>query len=120
MFIPAPFIRTVILKASIPCPFELTQAAIAVHASFIEALNRHKTNAHQDYIIPTLEQATALPANANDTVDVLHQLGATMDQPREAAKVQNATHREQLNYMKEKDKKMKDKVDEFMDAAEVG
>jgi hypothetical protein len=43
-----------------------------------EALNRHKTNAHRDYIIPTLKQAAALPANANDTVDVLRQLGATI------------------------------------------
>ena len=41
-------------------------------------LNRHKTNTHRDYILPTLEQAAALPANANDTVDVLCQLGATM------------------------------------------
>ena len=43
-----------------------------------------------------------------------------MARPSEAAEAQNATQREQLNYMKEKDKKMKDKVDEFMDAAEVG
>ena len=43
-----------------------------------------------------------------------------MARPSKAAKAQNATHREQLDYMKEKDKKMKDKVDEFMDAAEVG
>jgi hypothetical protein len=120
MFIPAPFIRTVIIKASTSCPFELTQAAISAHTSFIEALNRHKTNAHQDYIIPTLEQATALPANANDTVDVLRQLGATMARPSEAAEAQNATQREQLNYMKEKDKKKKDKAEKFMDAAEVG
>ena len=120
MFIPTPFIRMVIFKASTSCPFKLTQAAIAAHTSFIEALNRHKTNAHQDYIIPTLEQATALPANANDTVDVLRQLGATMARPSEAAKAKNATQQKQLDYMKEKVKKKKDKVDEFMDAAEVG
>ena len=164
MFIPAPFIRTAILEASTPCPFELTQAMIAAHAAFIatwegtedfdeapylthrnnflmwclavgqesipecryhilpndEALNCHKTNAHRDYIIPTLEQVAALPANANDTVDVLRQLGATMARPSEATEAQNATQREQLNYMKEKDKKKKDKAEKFMDAAEVG
>jgi hypothetical protein len=41
-------------------------------------LNRHKTYTHRDYILPTLKQAAALPANANDMVDVLRQLGATM------------------------------------------
>jgi hypothetical protein len=41
-------------------------------------LNCHKTNTHRDYILPTLKQAAALPANTNDTVDVLCQLGATM------------------------------------------
>ena len=70
--------------------------------------------------VPTLEQVAALPANANDTLDVLRQLGATMARPSEATEAQNATQREQLDYMKEKDKKKKDKAEKFMDAAEVG
>jgi hypothetical protein len=74
-------------------------------------LNRHKTNTHRDYILPTLKQAAALPANPNDTVDVLRQLGATMARSSEAAKAQNATQREQLDYMKEKDNKKKDKAE---------
>ena len=43
-----------------------------------------------------------------------------MAQPSEAAEAKNATQRKQLDYTKEKVKKKKDKVDEFMDAAEVG
>jgi hypothetical protein len=76
-------------------------------------LNRHKTNTHRDYILPTLKQAAALPANANDTVDVLRQLGATMARSSKAAKAQNATQRKQLDYMKEKDKKKKDKAEKW-------
>ncbi len=41
-------------------------------------LNCHKTNTHRDYILPTLEQAAVLPANANNMVAVLCQLGAMM------------------------------------------
>jgi hypothetical protein len=60
-------------------------------------LNCHKSNTHRDYILPTLEQAAALPANANDTVDVLCQLGATMARSSKAAEAQNATQRKQLD-----------------------
>jgi hypothetical protein len=76
-------------------------------------LNRHKTNTHRDYILPTLEQAAALPANANNTVDVLPQLGATMAPSSKAAEAQNATQRKQLDYMKEKNKKKKDKAEKW-------
>jgi hypothetical protein len=76
-------------------------------------LNRYKTNTCHDYILPTLKQVAALPANVNDMVDVLCQLGATMARSSKAAKAQNATQCKQLNYMKEKDKKKKDKAEKW-------
>jgi hypothetical protein len=69
-------------------------------------LKRHKSNAHREHILPTLDAAAAAPVNPAETVNVLRLLCATMaHSSKQAAEAQNATQRKQLDYQKEKDKK---------------
>ena len=73
-------------------------------------LKKHKANAHHKYIQPTLKAAAAAPVDPAETMDILRQLGVTMACSSKAAEAQNATQQKQLAYLKEKDKKKKDKA----------
>jgi hypothetical protein len=76
-------------------------------------LKRHKWIAHREHILPTLNAASASQVNPAKTVDVLRQLGASMAHSSKAAEAQNATQCKQLDYLKEKDKKKKDKAEKW-------
>jgi hypothetical protein len=70
----------------------------------------HKSNAHCEHILPTLDTAAAAAVNPVETVDALRLLGVTMAHSSKAAAAQNVTQHEQLDYLKEKDKKKNDKA----------
>ncbi len=59
-------------------------------------LKRHKSNAHREHIMPTLDTAAAAPVNPAETVGILRQLGAAMARSSKAAEAQNATQCKQL------------------------
>jgi hypothetical protein len=76
-------------------------------------LKRHKSNAHRKHILPTLDAAAAAPVNPAETVNVLRLLGATMVCSSKSAEAQNATQCKQLEYLKETDKKKKNKAEKW-------
>jgi hypothetical protein len=74
-------------------------------------LKRHKLNSHCEHILPTLDPAAAAQVDPAETVNVLRLLGATMACSSKTAEAQNATQHEQLDYLKEKDKRKRDKAE---------
>ncbi len=76
-------------------------------------LKRRKSNAHYKHILPTPDAAAAVSVDPAETVDVLRLLGATMAHSSKAVEAQNATQRKQLDYLKKKDKKKKDKAEKW-------
>ena len=76
-------------------------------------LKTHKSNSHLKYIQPTLDAAAAAPINPEDTVRVLQLLGASMERSCEASETQSKIQREHVAYLKEKDKKKKDKAEKW-------
>jgi hypothetical protein len=78
-----------------------------------DELKRHKSIAHCKHILPTLDAAAASSVDPAETVDILRQPSASMVHSSKAAEAQNATHCKQLEYLKEKDKKKKDKAEKW-------
>jgi hypothetical protein len=74
---------------------------------------RHKSNAHRKHILPTLDTAAAAPVDPAETVNVLRLLGATMACSSKVAEAQNAIQHKQLDFLKEKVKKKKDKAEKW-------
>ena len=77
-----------------------------------DGLKKHKTNTYCDNIQPTLEAAAA-QINPADTVRVFQLLGANMELSCEASEAQSTIQKEHVAYLKEKDKKKKDKVEKW-------
>ena len=65
---------------------------------------------HRTNIMPSIEAATSLPASTTDTADILWSLTAGISGTSEEAEHQNKIHRNQLDYIKEKDAKKKNKA----------
>jgi len=76
-------------------------------------LKRHKANTHLVNIQPTLEAAAAAPIDPAETVRVLQLLGASMERSCEASEAQSEIQKEHVAYLKEKDKKKKDKAEKW-------
>jgi len=57
--------------------------------------------------------AASLPASMMDTANVLRSLAAGISCTSEEAEHQNKIHREQIDYIKEKDAKKKNKVEKW-------
>ncbi len=64
---------------------------------------------HREHILPSLELASAIPPSTTDTTILLQFLAAGFTRSTKEAKHQNKIQRKQLDYIKEKDAKKKNK-----------
>jgi len=68
---------------------------------------------HRAHIMPSIKAAASLPASTTDTANILWSLAAGISRTSEEAEHQNKIHREQLDYIKEKDAKKKNKAEKW-------
>ena len=65
------------------------------------------------YIMPSIEASASLPASTTDTAILLWSLAAGFYCTSEEAKHQNKIHSKQLDYIKQKDAKKKNKAEKW-------
>ncbi len=68
---------------------------------------------HREHILPSLELASAVPPSTTDTTDLLQSLATGITRTTEEAKHQNKIQRKQLDYLKEKDARKKNKAEKW-------
>jgi hypothetical protein len=66
---------------------------------------------HREHILPSLESASAVPPSATDTTNLLQSLAAGITRTIKEAKHQNKIQCKQLDYIKEKDARKKNKAE---------
>jgi hypothetical protein len=76
-------------------------------------LESHYTRLHLENIMSSLASASAASTSTADTYDILKTLAAGITHTHEEAENQNKIQREQLDYIKEKDAKKKNKVEKW-------
>jgi hypothetical protein len=69
------------------------------------------TRLHQEHILPSLELASAIPPSAMNTTNLFQSLAAGITRTTKEAEHQNKIQCEQLDYIKEKDAKKKNKAE---------
>jgi hypothetical protein len=69
------------------------------------------TRLHHEHILPSLSAAAAVPASTEDTTDLLRLIVAGMSCSKEEAENQNKIQCEQLDFIKEKEAKKKNKAE---------
>ncbi len=74
-------------------------------------LSRWSTRLHREHILPSLSAAAAVPASTEDTADLLCLIAAGMSCSTKEAENQNKIQRKQLNFIKEKKSKKKNKAE---------
>jgi hypothetical protein len=68
---------------------------------------------HRENILPSIATASAHPPSSTDTADILRSLAAGISRTSEEAENQNKLQREQLDYIKAKDAKKKNKAEKW-------
>ena len=68
---------------------------------------------HHEHILPSLSAAAAVPASAEDTANLLRSIAAGMSRSSEEAENQNKIQRKQLDFIKEKGAKKKNKAEKW-------
>ncbi len=68
---------------------------------------------HRENILPGIATAGTLPASSEDTATILQSLAAGISRTSEEAENQNKLQREQLDYIKAKDAKKKNKAEKW-------
>jgi hypothetical protein len=66
---------------------------------------------HQEHILPSLESASAIPPSATNTTNLYQSFATCITRTTKEAKHQNKIQRKQLDYIKEKDAKKKNKAE---------
>ncbi len=68
---------------------------------------------HCENILPSVATVSAHPPSSTDTADILRSFAAGISRTSKEAKNQNKLQREQLNYIKAKDAKKKNKAEKW-------
>jgi hypothetical protein len=68
---------------------------------------------HRENILPSVAMAGSLPASSEDTAAILRSLAAGISRTSEEAENQNKLQRKQLDYIKAKDVKKKNKAEKW-------
>jgi hypothetical protein len=68
---------------------------------------------HCENILPSIATASTHPLSSTDTADILRSLAAGISHTSKEAEHQNKLHRKQLNYIKAKDAKKKNKAEKW-------
>ena len=85
---------------------QVPETRFAVAPDDVE-LSEWSTRLHREHILPSLSAAAAVPSSTEDTADLLRSIAAGMSRSTEEAENQNKIHREQLDFIKEKEAKKK-------------
>jgi hypothetical protein len=78
-----------------------------------DELSEWSTRLHCEHILPSLSAAAAVPASTEDTANLLCSIAAGMSCSTEEAENQNKIQREQLDFIKEKEVKKKNKAEKW-------
>jgi hypothetical protein len=76
-------------------------------------LSEWSAHLHREHILPSLATAAAVPASVEDTADLLRSIAARKSRSTKEAQNQNKIQREQLDFIKEKEAKKKNKAEKW-------